>query len=84
MIVPQRQDMPHANFYRQGRVVAAGESPMARTQDRVGPLLLISAGAAALIVTAPALGETPARVRGTITEIDDGSITLKEQDGRVT
>jgi hypothetical protein len=83
MIVPQRQDMPHANFYRQRRAVAAGEAPMARSQDRVGPLLLISAGAAALIATAPARGETPARVRGTITEVDDGSITLKEQDGRV-
>jgi hypothetical protein len=56
---------------------------MARLQDRVSPLLLISTGAAALIATAPAFGETPARVRGTITEVDDGSITLKQQDGRV-
>jgi hypothetical protein len=56
---------------------------MARTQDRVGPVLLITAGAAALLATGSAFGETPARVRGTITMVDAGSITLKEQDGRV-
>jgi hypothetical protein len=43
--------------------------------------LLIST--AALLSIAPAFGEMPARVRGTITAIDEGSITVKERDGRI-
>jgi hypothetical protein len=46
--------------------------------------LLVTTGAAALLAIAPAFGETaPARVRGTVTTIDDGSITVKERDGRI-
>jgi len=44
--------------------------------------LLVTTGAAALLVITPAFGQAPARVRGTITAIDDGSITVKERDGR--
>ncbi|MCU1321787.1 MAG: hypothetical protein JWM43_1436 [Acidobacteriaceae bacterium] len=44
--------------------------------------LLFTTGVAALLVTAPAFGQVPARVRGTITAIDDGSVTVKERDGR--
>jgi hypothetical protein len=44
--------------------------------------LLLTTGAAALLVIAPAFGQAPARVRGTITAIDDGSIMVKERDGR--
>jgi hypothetical protein len=45
--------------------------------------LLVTTSAAALLAMAPAFGEAaPARVRGTATAIDDGSITVKEQDGR--
>ncbi|AXC13633.1 hypothetical protein ACPOL_4360 [Acidisarcina polymorpha] len=43
-------------------------------------VLLVVAGA--MIATPAALGQTPARVRGTITAIDDRSITLKDQSGR--
>jgi hypothetical protein len=39
--------------------------------------ILVAAGAAALLAIAPAFGQTPARVRGTITAIDDGSFTVK-------
>ena len=45
--------------------------------------LLVTSGAAALLVIAPACGQAPARVRGTITAIDDASITVKERDGRI-
>jgi hypothetical protein len=45
--------------------------------------LLAGAAAAALVAITPAFGEAPARVRGTITAIDDGSVTVKERDGRV-
>jgi hypothetical protein len=45
--------------------------------------ILVTTGAAALLVIAPAFGQAPARVRGTITAIDDGSITVKERDGRM-
>ena len=39
--------------------------------------------AAALLIAVPALGQVlPARVRGTITAIDEGSLTVKERDGR--
>jgi hypothetical protein len=44
---------------------------------------LVATGAAALLVIAPAFGQAPARVRGTVTAIDDGSITVKERDGRI-
>jgi hypothetical protein len=44
--------------------------------------LLVITGAAALLVIPPALGQAPARVRGTITAIDDGSITVKERADR--
>ena len=44
--------------------------------------LLVTTGAAALLVIAPAFGQAPARVRGTITAIDDGSLTVKERDDR--
>jgi hypothetical protein len=38
--------------------------------------------AAALLVIAPAFGEAaPSRIRGTITAINDGSMTIKEKDG---
>jgi hypothetical protein len=43
---------------------------------------LIAACAAVLLIIAPAFGRAPARVRGTITAIDDDSITVKEQDDR--
>ena len=42
--------------------------------------LVVVAGA--LIATPAAFGQTPARVRGTITAMDDRSITLKDQVGR--
>jgi hypothetical protein len=44
--------------------------------------LLVTTGAAALLTIAPAFGEAPARVRGTVTAIDDDSITVRERDGR--
>jgi len=44
--------------------------------------LLLITGAAALLVIPLAFGQVPARVRGTITAIDDGSVTVKERDGR--
>jgi hypothetical protein len=43
---------------------------------------LVFAGAVALIATPAALGQTSARVRGTITAMDDLSITLKDEGGR--
>jgi len=45
--------------------------------------LLVATGAAALLVITPAFGQAPARVRGTITAIDDGIITVRERDGRI-
>jgi hypothetical protein len=46
-------------------------------------LLITSTGVAALLATAPAFGDSlPARLRGTITAIDDGGIALTERDGR--
>jgi hypothetical protein len=45
--------------------------------------MLVTTGAAALLVIAPAFGQAPARVRGTVTAIDDSSITVKERDGRI-
>jgi hypothetical protein len=45
--------------------------------------ILVTAGATALLAIAPAFGQAPARVRGTITAIDDGSITVKERGGRI-
>jgi hypothetical protein len=44
-------------------------------------LWLLSA-AVALLAASPAFAEAPARVRGTITAINDGNITVKERDGR--
>jgi hypothetical protein len=44
--------------------------------------LLVAAGAGALLAIAPTFGQAPARVRGTITAINDGSLTVKERDGR--
>jgi hypothetical protein len=44
--------------------------------------LLVTTGAAVLLTIAPAFGEAPARVRGTVTAIDDDSITVRERDGR--
>src|ERR1700743_1733739 len=43
---------------------------------------LAAASAAVLLVIAPAFSQAPARVRGTITAIDDHSITVKERDDR--
>lgn len=46
-------------------------------------LLFIAAGAAALLATSPAFSDAlPARLRGTITAIDEEGITLNERDGR--
>jgi hypothetical protein len=46
-------------------------------------LLVTTTSVAALLATAPAFGDSlPARLRGTITAIDDGGITLIERDGR--
>jgi hypothetical protein len=43
----------------------------------------VTTTAAALLAIAPTFGEAaPSRIRGTITAIDDGSITVKENDGR--
>ena len=44
--------------------------------------LFVATGFAAVLVIVPSFGQAPARVRGTITSIDDGSITVKERDGR--
>jgi hypothetical protein len=43
---------------------------------------LVAASAAALLVIAPAFGQAPVRIRGTITAIGDDSITVKERDER--
>jgi hypothetical protein len=40
------------------------------------------AAAVALLAITPAFGEAPARVRGIITAVDDGSVTVSERDGR--
>ena len=42
---------------------------------------LIAASAAVVLATSPVLAEAPARVRGTITAVDDASLTVREQDG---
>jgi hypothetical protein len=44
--------------------------------------LLATTGVAALLVISPAFGQAPARVRGTITAIGHGSVTVTERDGR--
>jgi hypothetical protein len=44
---------------------------------------VVTTCAAALLAIAPAFGQAPARVRGTITAIDDGSITVEERDGSI-
>jgi hypothetical protein len=44
--------------------------------------LLVATCAAAPLVIAPTFGQAPARVRGTITAMNDGSVTIKERDGR--
>ena len=44
--------------------------------------LLVCTAVAALVAIPPAFCKAPARIRGTIIGIDDGSITVKEQDGR--
>jgi hypothetical protein len=44
--------------------------------------LWLLTAAAAPLADAPAFGETPARVRGTITAIAEGTITVQERDGR--
>jgi hypothetical protein len=44
---------------------------------------LVATGVAALLVIASAFGQAPTRVRGTITALNDGSITVKERDGRI-
>jgi hypothetical protein len=38
--------------------------------------------AAALLTTTPIIGQTPLRVRGTISAINEGSLTVKERNGR--
>jgi hypothetical protein len=46
-------------------------------------LLVTTTSIAALLAAAPAFGDSlPARLRGTITAIDEGGITLNERDGR--
>jgi len=45
--------------------------------------LLATTGAAALLVIAPAFGQAPLRVRGTITAIDHDTVTVTQQDGRI-
>jgi hypothetical protein len=45
--------------------------------------LFVSAGLAAMLAIAPSFGQTPARVRGAITAIDDSNITVKEWDGSI-
>ncbi|MDB6013471.1 MAG: hypothetical protein JWL65_5721 [Gammaproteobacteria bacterium] len=49
--------------------------------------VLATAGAAVLLVIAPAFAETPAqapaRIRGTITAIEHGSVTVTGRDGRI-
>jgi hypothetical protein len=46
-------------------------------------LLFITTSVAALLATAPVFGDSlPARLRGAITGIDEGGITLNERDGR--
>jgi hypothetical protein len=44
--------------------------------------LWLLTAAVALLAASPACAEAPARVRGTITAINHGSITVKERDGR--
>jgi hypothetical protein len=44
--------------------------------------ILVTTVSAALLVTAPTFGQAPARVRGTITAIDDNGLAVKERDGR--
>jgi hypothetical protein len=43
--------------------------------------MIIAIFAAVALVIVPVLGQTPARIRGTITAIDGGRITVKEWDG---
>jgi hypothetical protein len=45
--------------------------------------LFVSAGIAAMLAVAPSFGQTPARVRGAVTAIDDSNITVKEWDGTI-
>jgi hypothetical protein len=45
--------------------------------------MFIATFASTALVIAPVLGQTPARIRGTITAIDVGRITVKERDGRI-
>jgi hypothetical protein len=46
-------------------------------------LLVTTTGVAVLLATAPVLGNSlPARLRGTITAVDEGWITLNERDGQ--
>ena len=44
--------------------------------------LLVCTAVGALVAIPPAFCKAPASIRGTIIGIDDGSITVKEQDGR--
>jgi len=44
--------------------------------------LFMCTAAAALLFAVPTLGQVPARVRGTIAAIDQGSLTVKEREGR--
>ena len=45
--------------------------------------LLVTTASVAALANAPAFGDSlPARLRGTITAIDEGGITLNERDGR--
>jgi hypothetical protein len=47
------------------------------------PLLVTAACVVASLATAPAFGDSlPARLRGTITAMDESGITLRERDGR--
>jgi hypothetical protein len=39
--------------------------------------------AVALLAASPAIAESPPRVRGVVTEINDGSITVKQRDGGI-
>jgi hypothetical protein len=42
---------------------------------------LVATAAASLLVASPVYAETPLRVRGVVTEVDNGTITVKQRDG---
>jgi hypothetical protein len=45
--------------------------------------LFVTSAVVSLLAIASAFAEAPARVRGTITAIDEGSMTVKARDGRI-